>query len=117
MIVLITGSRYWKNIESIANELEKLPEDTIIVHGNAKGADTIAGVVAKELGFSVKEYPADWSTHGKAAGAIRNRQMFDQEKIDKIIAFHEDINSSKGTKDMINYARAKGFENIDLITK
>ena len=68
----------------------------------------MCGWMAKQLGFEVREYPAKWDEHGKAAGPIRNRQMFDSEKPELVIAFHNDLANSKGTKDMVAYARSKG---------
>lgn len=88
--------------------LAKLPADTIIVHGVARGADTIAGEVAKKLGMSVEEYPADWKKFGRSAGPIRNRVMLDT-KPDLVIAFHNNIEESKGTKDCVTEARRRGI--------
>ena len=46
-------------------------KDVTLVHGGASGADIIAGEIALALGWQVEEYPADWETHGKAAGPER----------------------------------------------
>jgi hypothetical protein len=59
--------------------LARLPPGTTIIHGAARGADSIAGDVAAELGFTVRAYPADWSAHGRAAGPIRNAAMLAAE--------------------------------------
>ena len=60
------------------------------------------------MGFAVRSYPADWTTYGKAAGPIRNKVMLDQG-LDIVIAFHPDIEQSKGTRHMVSIARAKGI--------
>jgi hypothetical protein len=88
--------------------------DTVIVHGAARGADTIAGETARILGMPVEAYPADWNKHGRSAGPIRNRKMLDT-KPDLVIAFHEDIESSKGTKDCVNEALRRGIQ-VEVIT-
>lgn len=75
MRVLVTGSRFWRLRFMIREDLEKLPSGTTIVHGDAPGADTIAGDIAKELGFTVEAHPADWKKHGCSAGPIRNAEM------------------------------------------
>ena len=75
------------------------------MHGAAMGADSMAGQCAWDAGFTVRSYPAQWDLHGKAAGPIRNRLMLAQHP-DIVLAFHADINSSKGTKDMIRVAEA-----------
>lgn len=111
MKVLITGDHNWDDYARILRELETLPENTIIVHGACKGADIIAGELAKELGFTVREYPAAWSEYGRPAGPIRNRSMFKaehlpEEPIDLCLAFHNDILNSRGTRDMINVVKS-----------
>ena len=74
MKVLVCGDRNWKDEEIIEKELKKLLSDTIIIHGNCRGADKMAGVIAKILGIKVEIYPADWERYGKGAGIIRNQQ-------------------------------------------
>ena len=67
----------------------------------------MCGYVAKQLGYQVREYPADWNGLGKKAVPIRNRQMFDREQPGLVLAFHNDLQKSKGTKDMVAYAWSK----------
>ena len=85
-----------------------------IIHGTASGADLLAGEVAKEMGLIVQEYPAHWARYGRAAGPIRNRLMLDQVP-DLVLAFHDNINASKGTKDCLEEAQRRGIL-IRLIT-
>jgi len=101
MRVIVCGSRFWKDVDIIRRELEKLPPDTIIIHGGANGADRIAGKIATQLGFKVVVFEAEWDKYGKAAGVIRNQRMIDEGKPDLILAFHNNILQSKGTKDML----------------
>lgn len=105
MKVLVCGDRNWTNRKLILERLKQLEGEIIIVEGGARGADSLAGSVAKELGYGLRIYPAQWTTHGKAAGPIRNRQMLDTEHPDLVIAFHNNLEASKGTKDMVNYAK------------
>ena len=84
--VLVCGSRDWTNRARIHTELKRLPAGTTIVHGCCRGADRIAGEVAKSLGFYVIEFPADWDLHGKAAGPIRNSQMLAEGRPHFVIA-------------------------------
>lgn len=102
--VLICGSRDWGDAKLIRYIMEQLPRNTIIIEGGARGADTLAASIADQLGFAVEEYPADWSM-GKSAGYIRNRQMLEEGKPDLVIAFSEDIRSSKGTLNMVKQAK------------
>jgi hypothetical protein len=68
----------------------------------------MAGELSREMGLSEIECPAKWEEHGKAAGPIRNRQML-THKPAMVIAFHNDIQKSKGTKDMITAAKDAGI--------
>jgi hypothetical protein len=67
-----------------------------IVHGAARGVDTMAGEAAKRLGLDVDSHPADWKRWGKAAGMIRNRTMLDSN-IDMVVG----IGNGKGTNDCL----------------
>lgn len=109
MIVLICGSRNWKEEEAlpeyrIETYIKTLPPNAVIIHGEAPGADTIADRIGRERGHTVRGFPANWDLYGDAAGAIRNQEMLDFG-VDQVTAFHEDIANSKGTKDMVARAR------------
>lgn len=109
MRVLVCGSRKWSDKQRIQDELRKLPIGTVIIEGGARGADELAAKVAKELGFKVKEYSANWERYGRAAGPIRNKQMLDGGKPDIIYAFHTNIMKSKGTLNMLKQGFKKGI--------
>jgi hypothetical protein len=113
MKVLVCGSRNWFDRGPIERELRKLPPGTIIVHGAAPGADSLADSVARCLGFEVRVYPAEWATHGRAAGPIRNSEMLTKEHrsdepIDLVLAFAKDFSLARGTSDMMRKAREAG---------
>lgn len=86
-----------------------LPTGLTIIHGKAKGADLIADDWAVVNWVPVEEYPADWNTHGKAAGFIRNQEMLNTG-IDVVIAFP--MGEARGTKNMMNIAKKAGVEVI-----
>lgn len=77
-----------------------------VISGTALGADRLGEVFAKELNLPLMRFPADWSSNGKAAGYIRNRQM--AEVADGLLAFWD--GKSKGTKHMIDIATKKGLD-------
>jgi hypothetical protein len=108
--ILVCGDRNWKETDTIFNWLAKFHKSSTIIHGNARGADTIGGKIAEKLGMLVLPYPANWEKYGKAAGPIRNQQMLDS-KPDLVLAFHSDLKNSKGTKDMVQRAL---MDNIDV---
>lgn len=102
--VIVCGGREFDDWplmnETLSNALDL---DDIIVQGGAKGADFLARAWGKMNGLPVEEYPADWNTHGKAAGAIRNQQMLDTKPV-AVIAFP----GGSGTRDMVTRAKAAG---------
>ncbi len=106
MKILVTGSRDWANRKAIFTVLQGYGA-TSVAHGGARGADTLAGLAAQELGIPCRVYPADWNKHGRAAGIIRNTEMLEQEKPDLVVAFWD--GTSRGTKHMIDAARRAGY--------
>jgi len=109
MRVLFTGDRYWTNRDSIRKRISLLPSDTEVIVGDANGVDFIAWDEAVCQGYKVNgPHVADWDKHGRAAGPIRNRTMLDL-KPDLVIAFHPDIEKSKGTRDCVNEAKRRGI--------
>jgi len=99
--ILVCGDRNWTDHETMWEELSQYPAGTTIIHGDARGADRMAGEIARKLRMHVLAVPADWDKHGKAAGPIRNRDMFKRGQPDLVLAFHNDIHKSKGTNDMV----------------
>ena len=93
----------------IKDFLLALPKDTVIIEGEAPGADTIAREEADKIGLVVEKYRAKWNLYGRGAGIIRNTEMRKVGKPDKVVAFHNDIGSSKGTKNMIKQSKAAGI--------
>lgn len=111
MRLLVCGDRGWTDRDLIMMALSEIKDEVaVVIEGGANGADSLARDVADELKIPVKEYPADWEKHHRAAGPIRNKRMLIEGKPDMVLAFHDDISRSKGTKSMLNLARAAGVE-------
>lgn len=121
MRVLICGGRDYTNKKRIEDYVFELPApsiggwDTIVITGGAKGADTLAYNAARFAGLATMEFPAQWNrfarpTGKNPAGMIRNQRMLDEGKPDLVVYFHDDIESSKGTKDMVARARKAGIK-------
>jgi hypothetical protein len=107
--VIIAGGRDFKDFNHLCEVVDHMlqnKDDIEVVSGTAMGADQLGEKYAKECGYALKEFPADWEEFGKAAGHIRNRQMGDYA--DALIAFWD--GKSKGTKGMIEYARTKDLQ-------
>ena len=59
----------------------------IVIHGDAKGADSLAYEVCKEAGIEQCRVPAAWNKYQRGAGPIRNKLMLDLFNIDLVLAF------------------------------
>lgn len=104
--VLVTGSREWTRRAVISLQLAKLPVGSIVMHGDARGADRIAAAIAESLDLVVEDYPADWKRYGRKAGILRNFDMLDA-KPDLVLAFWD--GTSRGTKHVIEEAERRGI--------
>jgi len=108
MRVLITGGRDFSDRALLNDALDRLYAQhafTVLIHGDASGADRLSGEWAASKGIQVEARPADWKKHGRAAGPIRNSQMLD-ERPELVIAFP----GGKGTADMVRKAKQAGLE-------
>lgn len=106
--VIIAGSRDFADYEllsSFADEVLTGAEDIEIVSGGARGADGLGERYARERGYALKVFPAEWKKWGRAAGPIRNGQMAGYA--DALIAFWD--GQSSGTRDMIRKAEERGL--------
>ena len=109
MRVLICGSRSWADYDAIEILVKSFEKSTVVIQGMCRGADLMAKNAALKHELAVEDYPAEWERFGKSAGPIRNAQMLEEGAPDIVYAFHSDISRSKGTKDMVEKARAKGI--------
>lgn len=110
--LIIAGSRVFNDYDILRDKCDALlvlknrdPNVVIeIVSGVANGADKLGERYARERGFLVSQFKADWDKHGKKAGYLRNVQM--AEYADALVAF--DV-GSKGTAHMIQIAKQRGM--------
>ena len=107
MKIIIAGSRNFNDYNLLKSSCDNLLTQFTnieIVSGTARGADKLGERYAREKGYSIKEFPANWSL-GKSAGYIRNDEM--AKYADMLIAFWD--GTSKGTKHMIDLANKRGI--------
>lgn len=117
MRVLVCGSRTWRHAEVIEARLSTLADECVargetltVIEGGARGADFIAGRWAKYVSDVLWiQFPADWVTHGKAAGPIRNQRMLTDGKPDLVLAYTDKPLKGTGTADMVRRARKAGL--------
>jgi YspA, cpYpsA-related SLOG family len=106
--VLISGDRTWEAKHIIMQVLQET-KPKIIVQGGQRGADLLARDCAIKLGIESRQYTAQWELYGRAAGPLRNREMIEKEKPEVVLAFHDNIEKSKGTRNMIMLANNRGI--------
>jgi len=111
--VIVAGSRDFTSryfvLDQISQYLDELYKRNkknkfILVCGMAKGVDECAYWICKQHGIKIKQFPADWDTHGKKAGILRNIEM--AEYADELLAIHK--HNSKGTAHMIKHMKKLG---------
>lgn len=104
---IVAGSRSCGDYDIVASAINNCGWDiSCIISGSAKGVDTIGEEYARANLIRVERFPAQWDTHGRKAGFIRNIQM--AENAEALIAVWDGISS--GTQHMIEYAKNKGLK-------
>ncbi|OGR27285.1 MAG: hypothetical protein A2139_07820 [Desulfobacca sp. RBG_16_60_12] len=101
--LIVAGGRDFQDYPALCLAIDSLwahhipGQQPSIVCGKARGADMLGYRYAVERGLAVHEFPADWDTHGKKAGHLRNHEM--AVFADGLLAFWD--KESRGTRDMI----------------
>lgn len=112
MRILVTGSRDWPWPNAVAMSLLGAAQgvddaDITIVSGACPtGADAAAEHVAERMGWKVERHEADWATHGRRAGYVRNKAMVDAGA-DLCVAFIKD--DSRGATMTVKLAEEAGI--------
>lgn len=111
MKLIIAGGRNYKFTADDGDHLYKLDENegiSEVVSGGSTGADYEGECWGHVNMIEVTYFKADWKTHGKAAGPIRNRQM--AEYADALAVFH----GGRGTANMVKTAKELGLTVYDF---
>lgn len=102
--IVVTGGRDYQDKEAVNKVLNSL-RIIRLAQGGAWGADHLALEWAIDQQIVYQSYRADWITHGRAVGPIRNKEMLIKEKPDLVIAFP----GGAGTANCIKTARELGI--------
>ena len=105
LCVIIAGSRNYPFIDYINGGADGVARAVAasglkigtVISGGARGADAAGEMWAYVNNIPVEVFPADWDTHGKKAGILRNAEM--AKHADALIALWD--GKSRGTRDMI----------------
>ena len=116
--IIIAGSRFFFDYDKMLNTLNDLGIHIIntidpveIVSGHAQGADALGEKFAKDYGYPLKTFPAEWEKYGKAAGPIRNEKMAKYaSEADRGMLIAFPMGESRGTHNMIELAKQYGLE-------
>ena len=109
MKIIIAGSRNFNDYNLLKTSCDNLLTQFTnieIVSGTARGADKLGERYAREKGYDIKEFPANWDKFGKSAGYIRNDEM--AQYADMLISFWD--GTSRGTKHMIDLANKRSIK-------
>ena len=107
MKVLVCGGRNFTDTYLVEQAMSQLPvKPTVVIHGEAKGADTLGKRWAMYNGIFAVGIPALWDAHGnRGAGPKRNQAMIDIMRPDYCVAFP----GGGGTRDMIDRCKSAGI--------
>lgn len=112
MRVLACGGRNFadrERLNRVLDQLHAIHDFTLLINGDAPGADFLSSEWAHSRKITVKTFPADWAKHGRSAGPKRNQQMLDFG-VNLVIAFP----GGRGTADMVARAKKSGVEVIQV---
>jgi hypothetical protein len=125
--VVFTGARSWEDRDHPSIVLRKFikvygTNRLILIVGGAPGLDTIAAQIAREHRVHVATVDALWDTHHHAAGPVRNQMMLRMAQAinpDKArcVAFHWDLEDSRGTASCVKYAEKYGLPVTKIIVR
>ncbi len=109
--ILVTGSRTWTDHQTIYDVLVKeFAELTVLIHGDANGADQIARDIWLGLGGIDESHPPNYELYGRPAPLIRNTEM---ASLGADICHAFRIGNSRGTAHMISQCKKFGIETLE----
>ncbi len=112
MKVLVCGGRDYSDRQRVFHTLDLLHKQTLVtmlIHGWARGADSLAMCWAFERKVPCLSVPANWPLYQKRAGPTRNAEMLTYGP-DLVVAFR----GGSGTKNMRKQAQKAGVRVIDV---
>ena len=109
MRLIVAGGRWFNDYDLMKSKLDFFLKDTTepieIVSSKAQGADTLGERYARENGYPIKEFYAQWGKYNRGAGPIRNGEM--ARYATHCVVFWD--GESTGSGNMIEQARDMGL--------
>ncbi len=112
MRVLVCGGRDYNDAAKVEDTLNLIHESTpisVVIQGEAKGADRLGKLWARGKCIETLGCPANWDMYGKSAGYIRNSYMLSMNP-DLVVAFK----GGKGTANMVALSKKAGVRVIEV---
>lgn len=103
--IAVIGSRGFASLDRVRDFVRSLPPGTMVVSGGARGVDSAAETAAREAGVATEIHHADWDTHGRKAGPMRNALII--ANADAVVAFWD--GESRGTLNALVQAHEAGL--------
>jgi len=119
-LLVVSGSRDYPDQGQVEALLAfDLNRGDVLMHGAARGVDTWADSVGRELGCRVEPVPVDHALDGPwpAAGIRRNHRMLDRAAKAQRLGWRVDVTcfwdgNSSGTRDAMQYAERLGLQPV-----
>lgn len=116
MIILLTGGRDFQDEGKIREGLDAViaahnltTENSIWVHGGARGLDSMAGHILSQNGYHTAKCRALWNKHPRSGGTRRNTAML-LLKPDLCVVFP----GGAGTRNMRDQAMAANIPTVQV---
>jgi hypothetical protein len=93
--IIICGDKEWNNYDSILNFVKTLDKRTTVIQGGRKGVDTLAKKACEACRMNCFTVFSKKSLEILDCGPVL------------VVAFHSNLDGSKGTKHIVNQAIAK----------
>ena len=117
-VLIVCGSRTFKNETLVFETLESVPGLVGIIEGGASGADAFGKNFALASGTAFRTFVADWNQYGKRAGYLRNKAMLEEllrlQALGYVVGVSAFIDKpfeeSRGTSMMVDLAEKAGVQ-------
>ena len=123
--IAVTGGRDYSNRQRVFEALDEIQGVTMLIHGAARGADTLAAEWARSRGIPLNAYHADWENidvvpcrirvrdgrpYNALAGLTRNIEMLVAGQPDLLVVFP----GGNGTAHCHREALRRGIPSLEI---
>ena len=109
------GVQEQEHLYRVLDDIHQKRGIAAVIHGAARGADSLAGDWAHSRGIPVEAYPVtpeEWRAIGRSAGIRRNEKMLKEGRLELAVGFP----GNTGTKHMARIAAQSGLPTLRVTT-